>query len=184
MVERRTMKISLKPVGSIEGYVIEELKEKLKQVFGCPAEVAPGITDLDQTYDPERKQYLSSALLASLSILGAERGDKIMGIADIDLYAPGLSFVFGEADTTSDTAIISLYRLRQEYYGLPPDKTLLMERALKETVHELGHVFGLIHCDNSQCVMHFSNSLADTDWKQAKFCSQCRPKLIREGGAN
>jgi archaemetzincin len=54
-----------------------------------------------------------------------------------------------------------------------------MDRTIKEAVHELGHTFGLEHCENARCVMHFSNSLADTDWKQAKFCSQCRPKLIK-----
>jgi archaemetzincin len=104
--------------------------------------------------------------------------ERVVGIADFDLYVPRLSFVFGEADSASRTAVISLFRLRQEYYGLAPDANLFLERATKEIVHELGHTFGLEHCTNGECVMHFSNSLADTDLKHVHFCNKCRPKII------
>ncbi len=129
-----------------------------------------------QAYNLKRKQYFSSKLLASLK--KSERDERVVGIADVDLYVPRLNFVFGEADIVSGTAIVSLYRLRQEYYGLAPDEALFLERATKEIVHELGHTFGLGHCPNNKCVMHFSNSLADTDLKEAHFCNKCRPKII------
>jgi archaemetzincin len=115
-------------------------------------------------------------LLAALGKAG--RDERVVGIADVDLYVPRLNFVFGEADIVSGTAIVSLCRLRPEYYGLAPDEASFLERATKEIVHELGHTFGLGHCPNNKCVMHFSNSLADTDLKEAHFCSKCRPKII------
>jgi archaemetzincin len=136
-----------------------------------------GFSDLAWAYDPERKQYLSSELLGSLK-KSTEEEARLVGITEVDLYVPRLNFVFGEADVLSGTAIVSLCRLRQEYYGLAPDEALSMERATKEIVHELGHTFGLGHCPNSKCVMHFSNSLADTDLKGANFCSKCRPRII------
>jgi len=170
------VKITLKLLGNIADEITEKLKGSVGVLFHCPVEIEVNFSDLAQAYDLERKQYFSSKLLASL---GKPKGEeRIVGIADVDLYVPRLNFVFGEADVVSGTAIVSLYRLRQEYYGLAPDEALFLERATKEIVHELGHTFGLKHCSNNKCVMHFSNSLADTDWKEAYFCPECRPKII------
>jgi len=155
---------------------MEELRDRVGGIFHCPVEIKAGFSDLSQAYNPERKQYFSSKLLAYLK--KSEREERVVGIADVDLYIPRLNFVFGEADMVSGTAVVSLCRLRQEYYGLAPDEALFLERATKEIVHELGHTFGLGHCPNNKCVMHFSNSLADTDLKAAGFCSSCRPKII------
>jgi len=173
------MKITLKPIGNVDNNILEEIKEKLNQTFGCPVEITPEAIKLEQAYDSKREQYLGSKLLAKLKKSGVAKDEKVLGIADVDLYAPGLNFIFGQAEIISGVAIISLCRLRQEYYGLPQDDALFLDRAIKEAVHELGHTFGLEHCKNARCVMHFSNSLADTDLKQAAFCSQCQPKLIK-----
>jgi len=170
------VKITLKPLGNIADETMEELKDRVGGIFHCPVEIKTGFSDLAQVYNSERKQYLSSRLLASLG--KSEREERVVGVADVDLYVPRLNFVFGEADVGSGTAIVSLCRLRQEYYGLAPDEALFLERATKEIVHELGHTFGLGHCPNNKCVMHFSNSLADTDLKEAHFCNKCRPKII------
>ena len=170
------MKITLKPLGAIADRVMERLENRVGGVFCCPVGIAAGLSDLTKAYNPERKQYLSSKILAALGTAG--RGERVVGIADVDLYAPRLNFVFGEADMTSGAAVVSLYRLRPEYYGFSPDDALFLERTAKEIVHELGHTFGLKHCSNPRCVMRFSNSLADTDVKEAHFCSECRPKII------
>jgi archaemetzincin len=101
----------------------------------------------------------------------------ILGICNFDAYSSGLNFVFGQAFLTEGVAVIYLPRLRQEFYGLGADTSIFIERVLKEATHEVGHAFGLDHCPKRSCVMHFSNSLVDTDRKARDFCNICRIKL-------
>lgn len=170
------MKITFEPLGHIADGTAETLMDRVGRVFGCPTELGSGLGDLAPAYDPQRKQHLSTKLLA---LLKKPEGDgRVVGVTEVDLYVPRLNYVFGEADPLSRTAIVSLCRLRQEYYGLEPDEAVFSDRSVKEIVHELGHTFGLGHCRDNKCVMHFSNSLADTDLKEAQFCRKCRPKII------
>jgi len=173
------MKITLAPIGKIEKQTLEDLRDGLHQAFGCPVDIAPEIDYLNQAYDADRRQYLAPELLSRLRQSTAAADEKVLAVVDVDLYAPGLNFIFGQASTQTGAAIISLHRLRQEYYGLPPDRALFTGRAVKEAIHEMGHTFGLQHCPDSGCVMHFSNSLPDTDRKGVAFCGQCRPKLLK-----
>jgi archaemetzincin len=172
------MKIILKPIGDMDKSLVEELEQKLQQTFGCPVGTVIDNFDLEKAYDKRQKQYRGIKLLPQLKKDKA-KGDKVLGIVDVDLYSPGLNFIFGQADIAAGTSVISLIRLRQEYYGLAPDESLFRERAVKEAVHELGHTLGLDHCDDAGCVMRFSNALSDTDRKQAAFCGRCRPKLLK-----
>ncbi|TFG04328.1 hypothetical protein EU538_12475 [Candidatus Thorarchaeota archaeon] len=98
-----------------------------------------------------------------------------LGVFPKDLFVPSLNFVFGVAQR-GHNAVIATARLSSEFYGMRSDDELLFERAAKEAVHELGHVFGLDHCSNV-CVMRFSNSLPETDTKPATFCDACVSEL-------
>ena len=70
--------------------------------------------------------------------------------------------------------------LRSSFYGLAGDLDLCRRRALQECVHELGHTWGPRHCWDARCVMHFSNSLPDTDARGAAFCSRCARRLRQQ----
>jgi archaemetzincin len=171
-------KIYLVPVGDIKGWMLDALDEKLERIFNCEVEIHERMELPQEAYNKQRNQYFSSYILKKLhSFIKPGKQDKVLGIADEDLYANGLNFVFGEAELGGAFAIISLARLRQSFYGLPEDRTTFLERTVKEAVHEIGHAYRLGHCPNPDCVMHFSNSLADTDKKSASFCSRCAKLL-------
>jgi archaemetzincin len=157
--------------------LIDSLAVRLSEAFGREVEVSAKFPSPRYGFDERRGQYHSTTILARLRAAFEGVYDKILGIADVDLFAPPLNFVFGEADLLHGVAVISLFRLRPESYGLPENFHLLLERALKEAIHELGHTYGLMHCNHYRCVMHFSNSLPDTDRKSHQFCRPCRSSL-------
>jgi predicted Zn-dependent protease len=99
---------------------------------------------------------------------------KLLALCNFDAYSNGLNFVFGQAHMNGKVAAIYLPRLRQEFYGAEKNEQLFLQRVVKEAVHELGHAFGLSHCPIHRCVMHFSNSISDTDAKAKDFCQKCR----------
>jgi archaemetzincin len=161
-------KIILQPMGAVDGEVLRFLEEKLSPLGKI--DLLPPIPLLEDAYNPLRRQYEGESLLQSLPFF-----DLTLGVVEVDIYAEGLNFIFGLA--MGRRALISLKRLRQEFYGLPENRGLLQLRALKEAVHELGHLFGLIHCPDQRCVMHFSNSLVDTDYKRESYCPLCGADL-------
>jgi len=178
VLEKMETKIYLIPVGHIEKSILEPLAKKLEKAFGCAIEIHEGVNVPQETYNERRRQYSSSQILQKIqSFLEVKKQEKVLAIADVDLYVERLNFVFGEAELGGHFALISLARLRQSFYGLPENEALFLERVEKESVHELGHVHGLQHCPDSSCVMYFSNSLRDTDKKRASFCARCRQIL-------
>ena len=170
-------KIYLLPIGNIDFDLKKYLKLTVEKAFQCAAELMlPMKEELDFAYDAGRNQYFSTIILKKI-FSRKPKGKRLLGIVDVDLFVPHLNFVFGEADVARGVCIISLTRLRQEYYGLTQDKALFFDRAAKEAVHELGHTYALGHCREYKCVMFFSNSLSDTDRKSAQFCSHCKNLL-------
>jgi len=170
------MDILLVPIGEVNPKIIETLKYDLSKVLKKKVSIGKEIPRPEDAFNKKRNQYLSTAILKVM--MGKKAYgiyEKILGMIDYDLYVPKLRFVFGEAGRR--TAIISLTRLRNEFYNLPKDQNLFRRRVLTEAVHELGHTYGLKHCGDPQCVMFFSNSLIDTDRKGPDFCQRCKPRI-------
>jgi archaemetzincin len=168
--------IRLQPVG--EGVALtfaDEVAAALARVFhvSCHVETTP--LDPFFAWDSRRRQYYSTAILERLSQTApAASGDRWLALADVDLFVPVLTFVFGEAQLPGRYAVVSTHRLREEFYGLPANSALLLERAVKEAVHELGHTVGLRHCSEWSCVMASTHAVERLDVKSAEFCSRCR----------
>lgn len=171
----------LVPVGEVDPVVLERLASELAQRFrvNClvrSAPLSPGFA-----FELARNQFLSTAILGQLYDHDLPAEARVLGVTAEDLYIPVLTFVFGEAQVNNPCALVSLHRLREEFYGLPPKPELLQERLLKEAIHELGHTFGLLHCPDYRCVMTSSHSVERLDVKTADFCPACQRQLRLAG---
>ena len=171
------MQIILQPVlFQPDKDIISTLENTLSEEFNASIVTASPIKEIsNRLFDKQRKQWKSNHILQWLLYMyKPSKSRKILAICDFDAYSGHLNFVFGEAYVEGSISAIYLPRLRQEFYGLKPDESLFYQRIVKEAVHELGHGFGLNHCKNIKCVMHFSNSLSDTDIKSNHFCIVCK----------
>ena len=179
--EMNHMKIIIQPSDKLDSDILNLLVESIsKEFINSKVAINPLLkVDIHDFISKHRNQLRSSDfLLWTLEKLKPSNEIKILVICDIDAYSGDLNFVFGEAYKGGRVAAIYLQRLRQEFYSLESNKSLFHERIVKEAIHELGHTFGLVHCANKSCVMHFSNSLYDTDIKENKFCLYCKNKLM------
>lgn len=171
------MRLILVLFAVLPGAFLEELASGLSRELGLPVKVGGSASVPAEAYDPARRQYHAEAFLPHLSSFRQDPADLVLGITEVDLFVPRLNFVFGLADPGNRQAVISLARLDPRFDHHPPDPELLKRRALKEAVHEVGHLWGLPHCPDPTCIMFFSNTLADTDRKGPGFCSGCRKRL-------
>jgi len=165
--------ISLVPVGRVEPGHLESLAEGLASRLHVACWIRPDRVNGEFAYNPARGQYHSTEILKRLLQDPPAESWRILGVTDVDLFIPILTFVFGEAQLGDTGALVSMHRLRPEFYGMPNDLELLRVRLLKEALHELGHTLGLQHCPDYLCVMSASHSVERIDLKRAGFCPAC-----------
>jgi archaemetzincin len=165
--------IEVVPIGRPERPLLGPVVSTLAREFGTRCTITERTLDTSFAHHPERDQYLSTGLVEKLAQTNGT-GNVVVGVTELDLYIPILTFVFGEAQLGGNNAVVSYHRLTQEFYGLPADAGTLQERLVKEAVHEVGHTYGLTHCEDYECVMAASHGIEALDLKTTALCPYCR----------
>lgn len=160
-------------IGSVPDKVWEWIEGTAADWFPLPVRRLPALSIPDSAFDGKRKQYQSVEIMKLVAQNAPQDASRILGVTDVDLSIPMLSFLFGQAQLDGTVAVVSLSRLRQEFYGLPASDDLLRERLTKEVLHEMGHTFGLVHCSEQKCAMSLSTHIAMVDTKSEQYCSRC-----------
>jgi archaemetzincin len=167
----------LVPIVFSAQHQLVHLRSVLKTRFHTQVNISETEFDPQPFFDTGRKQYNSSQIVHQLEKDFSAGASKVLGITQLDLFIPILTFVFGEARLNGRCAVISSYRLDNRIYGLPDNAMLLQERLFKEAIHELGHTYGLIHCHNPECVMKSSTYVEEIDYKGDRFCERCLERM-------
>jgi archaemetzincin len=153
--------------------LLDHLSVRLARLLHIRIPVLTSWLDIGSAWHHERQQVWSTEVLAIMNGEARPNGAVRVAYTELDLAVPVLTFVFGEALLSGASAVVSLHRLRNDFYGLPPDDGLLLDRALKETLHELGHTQGLRHCQDWRCVMSSAHAVERVDVRSAAFCRDC-----------
>lgn len=172
----------LAPVGRVATEALSWMELVAARWFPFPTTVLPEIALPPHAWDPVRRQCQSVEILKTLASAVPQDGVRLIGVTEEDLSIPMLTFLFGQAQLDGPVALISLHRLRQEFYGMTSDEALFRDRIAKEMLHELGHTFGLVHCAESKCAMSLSTHIGLVDAKEAGYCPGCRLRLERKIG--
>lgn len=161
-------------------HLLEPVHAHVAGEFGCAVRFEDPSSRPAGTYDVRRRQHASREILRWLvARAAAAGGGRLLGITDVDLFIPVLTFVFGEAQLDGTAAVVSMARLAHA-----GDPRVTTARLAREAVHELGHTFGLLHCENSEgggwrprsCVMARSPSVRAVDGKSMRLCADCRER--------
>lgn len=180
--------IELQPLGDAEPDVLVSLCRALQETFRVPVKVRVASMEIGRFFDDRRNQYNSTEILHHISgtssrppdaNLQLHDGISIMGITRSDLFIPILTYVFGEAALGGSVAVVSYHRFRNELYGLPVDRALMLERLRKVAIHEIGHTLGLVHCALQYCVMHSASYVEELDLKGHQFCPFCLSLVVK-----
>jgi len=169
--------ITLISFGYFEKDFLEKIADDVSREFLLPVKIKDGHLDLSEFHDSARRQYNGNNLLKVLDSMFSSDSLKTLGLFSVDLFIPILTYIFGQAYLNGRTGITSLYRFNNERYGMKKDDKVVLDRFRKEVIHELGHMFGLIHCHVPHCVMRSSTYVEDIDQKGQHLCIGCRAKL-------
>lgn len=168
--------VTLIPVGDIDLAIVELVRPYIEDTFRRPIHVAGGLPVPKYAYNPTRGQFHSAAILKRVESYRSTAWDAAVGFVNVDLFVPETPFIFGEADRSTRSAIISLNRLRD---GSPLDTKdeNFVRRLASETIHQIGLIRGLAQCPNNRCVMFPSTTIPEIDKKGLTLCANCRKRL-------
>jgi archaemetzincin len=172
MTSKRTC-IGLVPIGEVPGIIPKSLAAHMLGYLNLDADILPPREAPSYAHDMKRLQYDAGIILKAIESEPIQGYAKLLGVLDLDIFVPIFTHVFGEAKQGGRCALVSVYRLKKNSDGSSPPMSLLLERAAKVALHELGHLFDLRHCTDKRCLMHFSGELEDLDRTPIYFCRYC-----------
>lgn len=163
--------------GNFEKEFLRTIAETVRREYHLAVSVRESHVDLSEFFDPMRRQYNGNKMMKEMDSWSPRAHVKNIALFRVDLFNPILTYIFGQASLNGNIGVASLYRLRNEQYGMKKNDDLLLERFQKVIIHELGHMFGLVHCHFPPCVMRSSTYVEDIDQKSQHLCTNCRQMI-------
>jgi archaemetzincin len=179
--------IYLQPIGEFtkqQNEVVKFTADYIQMFFNLKTIILPVISDESIPAKSRRMRENNTEQLHTTYILKEMLAKNIpkdaiviMAVTAKDLYPEeSWNFVFGQAYTKDRIGVSSIFR----YCEKPLDSlnyNLCLNRLIKTSCHEIGHMFSVYHCTNAECIMNGSNSLYESDTQPNRLCSECLKKM-------
>jgi archaemetzincin len=165
--------IGVVPVGDVPELAPKIIVGHIIGYLKLAAEILSPLEPPASAFDKIHRSYNAAMILSLFDSGPYDNYDKVIGVFNEDLFIPTFAYVFGEAKQGGKHALVSLFRLTKEKEGRNPASAILFERATKVALHELGHLYNLFHCEEKNCLMHYSGGLEDLDNIPLYFCRYC-----------
>lgn len=177
----KEIKVALQPLGEVPADLPILLKKEIEAFYFSKVEILPAIDFPDSTYYPPRKRYRADKTIAFLRSVKPDRFDKILGVTEKDISTTKGEFkdygIMGLAYRPGRSGIVSTFRCKRNV-----SKKIATERMIKNTLHELGHNFGLYHCNFSPtCLMNDAKgTVKSVDKEKKELCVKCQMQIKRK----
>ncbi len=179
------MLIRILPIKYISLNLLQKFCKELEASINVRCKILPQIKYIDSAFNALRRQYDASKIIDIIASTNEgkfiDKSIPTIGITEEDIYYKGLNFVFSIEEPENACSVISIARLKPEFYDQKPNNMILIDRIVKEAMHEIGHHIGLNHCKHIFCIMSPSPSAKDIDIKRREFCRNCKINMAMKG---
>jgi archaemetzincin len=165
--------IGVLALGQVPENALDIISFRIKEHLHITPHLFPALDSPEYAFNEKRFQYDAGIIIDTLESMRFNNVEKVIGVTSRDIFIPIFTHVYGEARQGGKCALVSLFRLRENPDGSVPSAKIINERVAKVALHELGHLYNLLHCGNKKCLMHFSGCVKELDEGSIDLCEYC-----------
>ncbi|MDJ1485322.1 matrixin family metalloprotease [Cytophagaceae bacterium YF14B1] len=179
--------VAIQPLGQYDTELTSIIEKAIKKYYGVKVTVLKAKPIPKSHFvNVKSPRYRADSIIHYLKETRPASADYVLGFTDVDVSVTKTDDfgrikepierykdwgVMGLAYLSGRSCVVSTFRLRS-------NGKLLNERVTKVTLHELGHMLGLPHCDNEKCFMADAvESIKTIDNARLDLCETCKKKI-------
>jgi len=189
-INKTPPKIGVQPFGNIPAVEVDSVANAIEKMFGFKTIILENKPLPDMAYTEIRyPRYRADSLLKWLAFNPVDSADVLIGLTNKDIsitkYKKGSKEIkdpewkykdfgiYGLGAINGNACVVSSNRLHNNV-----SSAIFYKRLCRISCHEIGHVLGLRHCPEKNCLMNDANeSIHNIDISTGNLCKKCWSKI-------